>query len=50
VTFVPLVICTLCYGWTAAGFYMQGDRPMCAVFVGYMFSNFAFVYIALNGR
>ena len=50
VTVVPLLICTLCYGWTAAGFYIQGDRPMCAVFVGYMFSNFAFVYIALNGR
>jgi hypothetical protein len=47
VTFVPLLICTLCYGWTAVGFYMQDDRPMCAVFVGYMFSNFAFLYIAL---
>jgi hypothetical protein len=50
VTFVPLLICTLCYGWTAAGFYMQGNYPMSAVFAGYMASNFAFLYIALNMR
>ena len=49
-TFTPLLICTICYGWTAAGFYMQGNHPMTAVFVGYMFSNFAFVYIAMSGR
>jgi hypothetical protein len=50
VTFAPLLICTVCYGWTAVGFCMQGNHPMAAVFVGYMFSNVAFVYIALNGR
>ena len=49
-TVVPLLICTLCYGWTAAGFYTQGNYAMAAVFVGYMFSNFAFVYIALGCR
>jgi hypothetical protein len=49
-TFVPLLICTLCYGWAALGFYMQNNHPMCAVFAGYMFSNFAFLYIALQGQ
>jgi hypothetical protein len=47
-TFVPLLICTLCYGWTATGFYMQSNYAMAAVFVGYMFSNVAFVYISLT--
>jgi hypothetical protein len=46
-TFVPLVICTVCYGWTAVGFYMQGNHAMAAVFAGYMFSNVAFVHISL---
>jgi hypothetical protein len=48
VTFVPLLICTACYGWAAVGFYMQSNYAMAAVFVGYMFSNFAFVYISLT--
>jgi hypothetical protein len=47
VTFLPLLICTVCYAWTAVGFYMQGNHAMAAVFAGYMFSNFAFVYISL---
>ena len=47
-TFVPLLICTICYGWTAVGFCMQGNYPMSAVFAGYMFSNFAFLYISLT--
>jgi hypothetical protein len=51
VTFVPLVICTVCYGWAAVGFYIQNNHTMAAVFAGYMFSNVAFVYIALaTGR
>jgi len=49
-TFVPLLICTICYGWTAVGFYLQSNYPMAAVFADYMFSNFAFLWICLNGH
>lgn len=47
-TFWPLLLCTVCYGWTAVGFYLQSNYALAAVFTGYMFSNFAFLYMSLN--
>jgi len=45
-TFWPLLICTLCYLWTALGFAIQKDHAFASVFAGYFVANLAFLYMA----
>jgi hypothetical protein len=49
-TFVPLVITTLCYLWTALGFWHENQPAMCAIFVFYAMANGGFLAIALGWR
>jgi hypothetical protein len=46
VTFWPLLICTLCYIATSAGFAMEKNWPMSAIFLGYSGANLGFLWIA----
>jgi hypothetical protein len=50
VTFVPLLICTLCYLWTAAGFWNNAQPAMATVFLFYAAANAGFMAIALGWR
>ena len=45
-TFWPLLICTICYAWTSAGFAMQQNYGMAGVFAGYFAANLAFLWMA----
>ena len=45
-TFWPLLLCTICYAWTSAGFAMQQNYAMSAVFAGYFAANLAFLWMA----
>jgi hypothetical protein len=49
-TFVPLLITTLCYFWTALGFYHENQPAMCAIFVCYAMANCGFLAIAAGYR
>lgn len=42
-TFWPLLLCTLCYAVTSAGFAREANWPMCAVFAGYAGANLGFL-------
>jgi hypothetical protein len=46
VTFWPLLICTLCYVATSAGFALEKNWPMAAIFFGYSGANLGFLWIA----
>jgi hypothetical protein len=41
-TFWPLLICTLCYAATSAGFAYEKNWPMCGIFAGYFAANLGF--------
>jgi hypothetical protein len=45
-TFWPLLICTLCYIATSAGFALEKNWPMSAIFLGYSGANLGFLWIA----
>ena len=47
-TFWPLLICTLCYGWTAVGWWMRGDPAMAVIFFFYGCANGGFLWAALR--
>lgn len=49
-TFTPLLITTICYLVTAAGFYREGNLGLCLAFTGYAFANFGFLYICVHGQ
>jgi hypothetical protein len=49
-TFTPLLITTVCYLVTAAGFYRDGNLGLSIAFTGYAFANFGFLYICVNGQ
>ena len=48
-TFVPLLICTVCYVLTSIGFFREGQVGMGLAFLGYTIGNLGFLYIALFG-
>jgi hypothetical protein len=45
-TFWPLLICTLCYVATAAGFAYEKNWPMAVIFAGYSGANLGFLWLA----
>jgi hypothetical protein len=49
-TFTPLVITTICYAITSAGFWREGNAGLAVAFAGYAFANFGFLYITVNGQ
>ncbi len=49
-TFTPLLVTTICYLVTAAGFYREGNAGLAVAFAGYAFANFGFLYITVNGQ
>ena len=49
-TFVPLLITTVCYRVTAAGFWREGNVGLAIAFGGYAFANFGFLYICTAGQ
>jgi hypothetical protein len=50
VTFYPLLLCTLCYIATSAGFALEKNWPMAAIFLGYSAANLGFLAIAAGWR
>jgi hypothetical protein len=38
-TFWPLLVCTICYAATSAGFAYEKNWPMCGIFAGYFAAN-----------
>jgi hypothetical protein len=50
VTFWPLVITTVCYLWTAYGFWSQGQPALGTCFLFYACANAGFMAIALGWR
>ena len=48
-TFVPLVICTVCYVLTSIGFFRDGQIGLGIAFFGYTIGNAGFLYIVLSG-
>jgi hypothetical protein len=49
-TFTPLLITTICYIVTAAGFYREDNMGLSIAFAGYAAANFGFLYICVNGQ
>jgi hypothetical protein len=49
-TFVPLVITTLCYLWTSVGFWHNSQPAMAVIFLFYAAANAGFLAIALGWR
>jgi hypothetical protein len=49
-TFVPLLITTVCYAITAVGFWREGNAGLAIAFAGYAFANFGFLYICTAGQ
>jgi hypothetical protein len=47
VTFVPLVITTLCYLWVAYGYFSTGHYGLAWAFLGYAWANGGFFTFAL---
>lgn len=45
-TFWPLLLCTVCYAWTAIGFAKQQNYAMSVIFAGYFTANLAFCWLA----
>jgi hypothetical protein len=45
-TFWPLLVCTICYATTSAGFGYEKNWPMCGIFAGYFAANLGFLWLA----